>query len=214
MNSNSLARILKAKYYPNVSFLEAPIGNNPSYVWRSIRESQSLIRDGLLWRVGDGNDIAIWLDSWLPDVAFPMVTTTFDFNFGVYMVSDLITDGAWNIDLVNRVFNERDRKLILSIPLRRSSSIDLQFWKHDKRGSYSVSSAYKLQTQESDTAVGNKKFWKKLWSIPAAPKIRNFLWRAVSGSLPTRSRLCSRHVPTTEVCPLCNVDCESEACFS
>ncbi|KAF2308445.1 hypothetical protein GH714_009740 [Hevea brasiliensis] len=138
-----------------------------------------------------------------------MVTTTFDFNFGVYMVSDLITDGAWNIDLVNRVFNERDRKLILSIPLRRSSSIDLQFWKHDKRGSYSVSSAYKLQTQESDTAVGNKKFWKKLWSIPAAPKIRNFLWRAVSGSLPTRSRLCSRHVPTTEVCPLCNVDCES-----
>ncbi|XP_058003660.1 uncharacterized protein LOC110673651 [Hevea brasiliensis] len=165
MNSNSLAsRILKAKYYPNVSFLEAPIGNNPSYVWRSIRESQSLIRDGLLWRVGDGNDIAIWLDSWLPDVAFPMVTTTFDFNFGVYMVSDLITDGAWNIDLVNRVFNERDRKLILSIPLRRSSSIDLQFWKHDKRGSYSFST--------------------------------------------DGSRLCSRHVPP-QVCPLCNVDCES-----
>ncbi|XP_058008494.1 uncharacterized protein LOC131182962 [Hevea brasiliensis] len=170
MNSNSLAsRILKAKYYPNVSFLEAPIGNNPSYVWRSIRESQSLIRDGLLWRVGDGNDIAIWLDSWLPDVAFPMVTTTFDFNFRVYMVSNLITEGAWNIDLVNRVFNERDRKLILSIPLRRSSSIDLQFWKHDKRGAYSIAIRFSIDQI------------KTLFS----------------------------HVPTTQVCPLCNVDCES-----
>ena len=31
-----VARIMKAKYYPNTNFLEAEIGRNPSYAWRSI----------------------------------------------------------------------------------------------------------------------------------------------------------------------------------
>lgn len=35
---NSLvSRVLKAKYFPNSSFLEAKLGSGPSYLWRSIR---------------------------------------------------------------------------------------------------------------------------------------------------------------------------------
>jgi hypothetical protein len=30
------ARILKAKYFPNSSFLEVPIGSRVSYIWRSV----------------------------------------------------------------------------------------------------------------------------------------------------------------------------------
>ena len=34
---DSLAsRVIKGKYYPHTTFLEAAIGNNPSYIWRSI----------------------------------------------------------------------------------------------------------------------------------------------------------------------------------
>lgn len=95
VNSSSLAsQILRARYFPDSSFLEAPLGTNPSYVWRSIRESQDLIRNGLSWRVGNGKDISIWIDNWLPDCELPTVTTEFDFNFGVFMVSDLIVGGG------------------------------------------------------------------------------------------------------------------------
>jgi len=66
-NPNSLAaRILRAKYYQNSCFMEAPIGARASFVWRSICSARSLLSHGLLLRVGDGKSIKIWGDRWLP----------------------------------------------------------------------------------------------------------------------------------------------------
>jgi hypothetical protein len=66
-NPESLsARLLKAKYIPNSSFLEVPIGARVSFVWRSICNARELLSQGLLWRVGDGYSIKIWGDRWLP----------------------------------------------------------------------------------------------------------------------------------------------------
>lgn len=48
------APVLKAKYYPNSTFLAASLGLRPSYAWRSICSSKGLLKEGLLWRVGDG----------------------------------------------------------------------------------------------------------------------------------------------------------------
>ena len=37
LNSNLLvAQVLKAKYFPNVDFLDSHLGNNVSYTWKSI----------------------------------------------------------------------------------------------------------------------------------------------------------------------------------
>lgn len=45
-NQSSLAsRIFRARYYPNGSFLTAKLGNNPSYIWRSILEAQVLLKN-------------------------------------------------------------------------------------------------------------------------------------------------------------------------
>ncbi|KAF2301217.1 hypothetical protein GH714_020887 [Hevea brasiliensis] len=137
--------------------LEAMITDYFKNIFTSNAGSSNDIIDLVPALVTDDQNVDL-MKPWLPDVAFPMVTTTFDFNFGVYMVSDLITDGAWNIDLVNRVFNERDRKLILSIPLRRSSSIDLQFWKHDKREAViqlAVLTSYRLRNLTQLLAIKN-----------------------------------------------------------
>jgi hypothetical protein len=51
-NQNSLmAQIMKEKYYPRGSFLEAKLGTRPSYAWRSIFNSKPLLQEGLVWRV-------------------------------------------------------------------------------------------------------------------------------------------------------------------
>lgn len=41
------AQVLKLKYFPKVSFLQAKKGNNPSYVWRSLLVQDPFVRKGL-----------------------------------------------------------------------------------------------------------------------------------------------------------------------
>ena len=58
-----MARMYKARYFPNGDILNASIGNNPSYAWRSIHKSIEINQQGTRWRVGNGKTIHIWDDS-------------------------------------------------------------------------------------------------------------------------------------------------------
>jgi len=46
-----VSRIFKAKYFPNGDFLGAFLGHNPSYVWRSIWSSRTLLKVGYLGKL-------------------------------------------------------------------------------------------------------------------------------------------------------------------
>jgi hypothetical protein len=59
-NPNSLiSQIIKAKYYPNSSFLESKLGKMPSFIWRSFMVAKDLLSHGIIWRIGDGHSIKI-----------------------------------------------------------------------------------------------------------------------------------------------------------
>ncbi|XP_074302792.1 putative mitochondrial protein AtMg00310 [Silene latifolia] len=62
-----MARVLKAKYFPNTSYTEADIGANPSYTWRSIWEARDVVKLGARKRVGNGKDTRVWSDPWIPN---------------------------------------------------------------------------------------------------------------------------------------------------
>ena len=59
------ARVYKARYFPNSSFMVADLGANPSFVWRSLLEARDLIRAGTTWIVGDGQSISVMDHRWL-----------------------------------------------------------------------------------------------------------------------------------------------------
>ena len=42
-------RVYKARYFPSCSFMDAELGSNPSYVWRSLLQTRDLIREGSIW---------------------------------------------------------------------------------------------------------------------------------------------------------------------
>ena len=50
-------RIYKARYFPTTTFLDAEIGHNPSYVWRSLLSARGLIMASSKWQVGNGETI-------------------------------------------------------------------------------------------------------------------------------------------------------------
>lgn len=39
-----VSSLMQARYFPRSSFLDAKLGSNPSYVWRSLLESQEVLR--------------------------------------------------------------------------------------------------------------------------------------------------------------------------
>ncbi|XP_019164321.1 PREDICTED: uncharacterized protein LOC109160490 [Ipomoea nil] len=60
-----VTRLLKAKYYPMTEFMDAQIGQNPSFIWHSILAGRRALQLGVARRVGDGRDTKIWGWEWL-----------------------------------------------------------------------------------------------------------------------------------------------------
>ena len=56
------AQVLRAKYFVDGKILEAMETPNISYSWRSILRGIKALKEGLIWRVGTGENINIWLD--------------------------------------------------------------------------------------------------------------------------------------------------------
>ncbi|XP_024630938.1 uncharacterized mitochondrial protein AtMg00310-like [Medicago truncatula] len=68
-DSNSLlTRVLKAKYFPRMDFLDAPLGHNPSYAWRGLWSTQSLLTLGHRWKIGAGSNINVWYMPWIHNI--------------------------------------------------------------------------------------------------------------------------------------------------
>lgn len=54
-----MAHVLKARYFRVGSFLEAKVGENPSFIWRSVWQASSVIKQGYRWRIGNGQSVKV-----------------------------------------------------------------------------------------------------------------------------------------------------------
>ncbi|KAM6598072.1 hypothetical protein CsatA_008596 [Cannabis sativa] len=210
---NSLAgRVYKARYFPNSDFLLSDLGNNPSYVWRSIWGAKDLVRLGALRVIGDGKSTKILDYPWLPSTSSKFVTSTHP-GLHTHTVSSLLkTDMmCWDDEVVRDLFSPQEAALILDIPLGSTARPDCWSWTADNTGNFTVKSAYLLlQNQKPVTPrPNNSGFWRKFWHLKIPPKVLNFLWRAIAGSLPTCVNLVTKHVPISSQCPVCSTAAET-----
>lgn len=67
INPDSLvAQTIRHKYHKNAPLLEAKIGHIPFFLCKSLLSSIDLLKEGLVWRLDNGNSIKIWEHGWLP----------------------------------------------------------------------------------------------------------------------------------------------------
>lgn len=92
-------RILKAKYFADTTILYARPKGGMSYIWRSVVRGVDLLKKGIVWRVGDGRNLKIWSNPWLPreDTRKPVTPRRGCMLTDVDELTDLGT-GWWDTD--------------------------------------------------------------------------------------------------------------------
>lgn len=151
-----MARFLKRKYYPHSDFLEAPMGERPSFAWRSFLFGRELLQEGLKKQVGNGQGTRVWIDKWVHDPEMGMrapwiKNNTFDVNL---MVNSLIDPSTrkWNVQALQELFVPSDVALInAKQPIL--SRFDSFSWVHTRTRSMTVQSAYCLARERKITKV-------------------------------------------------------------
>ncbi|KAM0928524.1 hypothetical protein ACQ4PT_002531 [Festuca glaucescens] len=204
------ARVLKAKYFANGSVLNATPSAGMSYTWRSILKGINLLKEGLIWRVGNGAEINIWSDPWINRHGLRTPLTPKGQNL-VSKVSDLICpiSGSWDESLVRDIFWNMDAEIILATPIRDEVE-DFCAWHPDQKGVFSVKSAYKLHVACTRASSGLPKesnqsdpIWERIWALPCPMKVKQFAWRLAHDSLPLRMNIKRRGIELETICPMC-----------
>ncbi|XP_019190724.1 PREDICTED: uncharacterized protein LOC109185199 [Ipomoea nil] len=188
MPSTLVTRVFKAHCYPICGFFDSSVGNNPSYIWRSLWEVQDCLKEGCRRAVGNGDDTFIGTDPWLPVDNNPYVETVLHPTVHDAPMSSLMNRHGTGCDVecVKDIFTDRDANLILNIPLSTRRPPDRWIWHWDDKSAYTVKSCYKHLT----TVAGDDHPWAKIWSLHIPPK---FFWAISSlndSALPNFVMVC------------------------
>nr|DAD25053.1 TPA_asm: hypothetical protein HUJ06_026517 [Nelumbo nucifera] len=208
-----VCRVFKAKYFPRGDFLAAQCGHNPTYTWKSIWHSRIVLEKDCRWRIGNGQYIRVWDDSWLKEMGNFKVDSPKVEGLEDIVVSDLWIPGhkEWDVEMIHELFGPRDASAILNIPLSYSSQEDQLIWHFSPNGVYSVKSGYRvardLNTTISQAVISGG--WDKLWKLSIPPKVKSFVWRVCRECLPYKDQLARCGIQLDTSCHLCNTNVES-----
>jgi ribonuclease HI len=205
-------KVFQAKFFPRGSIMEAKENSRGSFAWKSILGARQLIRSGMWWRVGDGSQVKVWGDSWLPTLSAPKLISPCPSPLTDLTVEKLIDPNthSWALGNYEPYLLPFEVAEISRIPLSLCGARDALVWPASSDGLFSVRSAYRLLlnqevslTPSSSSNDFMRRLWKSIWSLPVTPKVRNFLWRACGESLPTSLNLWKRKVIVAPICDQC-----------
>jgi len=202
--------VMRAKYLRGHPFLAASAKPGDSTVWRTLTKCQDLIRQGMVWTIGDGKDISFWKDNWLDtkslsDLVDLRAHHVLDENI---RVSEFIANRNWNVTKLQIIIQQPAIiQKILGIPIPLVDTRDSYCWGLSSTGEFTTRSAIWLaHGVETDACPWP---FKWLWKIDTMPKIKVFLWQLCHNALPVKGILFRRGCRLDPLCPLCLKDIET-----
>ncbi|KAI5353735.1 hypothetical protein L3X38_006629 [Prunus dulcis] len=130
------------------SFLSTGTVHGSSWGWKGILQGRSVLVVGLRWRVGNGDNIRVTEDPWLP-VPYTFITISHHADMPIY-VKDLIdlVMKQWREVEVERLFMESEAKLINGLAISRWGCPDKLIWHFIKHGDFTVKSGRPIFTDK------------------------------------------------------------------
>jgi hypothetical protein len=165
---------------------------------------RDLLKEGLIWRVGDGENIDIWKDNWIPRSSLqrPLGHKP---NVDIQKVIELLlpNGNGWNVSKLNECLFEVDVEDILKLPVGCAGSEDYVAWNYTKNGQFSVKFAYHLKQQMkkqradragTSSTVDEHKGWLALWAADVPGKTKIHCWRLAQNGLAVGGELQRRKI--------------------
>lgn len=207
------ARVLKARYFPNGCLLDTAFPLVSSPTWKGIEHGLELVKQRIIWRVGNGDNIKIWRHKWVAHDD-RLITLKKRVRNRLMYVKDLMDAGSrsWNENLIRNVMHKEDADEVLKIRLSNQQPENFPAWHLEKTGLFTVKSAYMLAWNLSKNAVeassstatsGEKKLWLALWKTKVQAKIKIFAWKLALDRLPTWVNKCRRKIERQSICQIC-----------
>jgi hypothetical protein len=137
-----------------------------------------------MWRIGDGSNIKIMGDKWLPNTFSHKIQIPIPGINPEAKVSDLIdfTMNWWNLPVIEQLFPADIVEQICSIAISPRCMQDRVIWAGTKTGHFSVKSAYHLEMERHSSTQGINSsaalvtpLWKKLWELHLPRNVLLFL---------------------------------------
>ena len=171
---------------------------------------------GLIKSIGNGRSTFVWSENWIMD-STPRRPVSCQLLFDVTLkVSALIDSlGSWNLERLVELFPPNEVQRIKQ--MTPGVVTDCHVWAFSRHGDYTVKTGYDLlmraknapADQISHEEQSRVLLKKRVWKIATLPKIRMFLWRAISGALAVADRLNSRGLGVDANCKICHNSAET-----
>ena len=134
------------------------------------------------------------------------------------MVSSLIDPVSrwWKAEVLHATFLPSEVETILKIPLSYNLPEDKLIWIVNRKGEFSVKSAYHVahsmldafERGESSSGDPYRQLWRNLWHLNLPTKIKIFAWRACVNGLSTYDNISKRGINSSTTGPICGLEPE------
>ncbi|KAK8998926.1 hypothetical protein V6N11_070105 [Hibiscus sabdariffa] len=160
------------------------------------------------WIVGNGANIDIWNDTWVPRLG-PLRSWLRSWSPVVAALTfeDLLChERQWDVDRLSTLLLPDAIPFVIGIPPPFVTATDALSCNLTLTGTFSVSSAYAHLLASAWEAIDPK--WSWVWSLAVTQRIRMFVWLILKQRLMTNEERCCRGLSSDASCSSCG--CVSE----
>ncbi|KAF7842619.1 BRASSINOSTEROID INSENSITIVE 1-associated receptor kinase 1 [Senna tora] len=181
-----ISQVFRAKYGDSQDFRKFNIPNHASPLWKKIAKASTFIKNNLAWRVGNGANIRLTDELWVPMDKR---------DHGISVLSELISNNRWDRNQLYKVYDPPQVRQITTIPI-------------------SIKEAYLHLQHEVLSPRSPDINWGRFWQIKLPFKILMFFWKLLHKGLSLGAHLIRRGFKVQGTCPFgCTVPEDEEHLF-
>ncbi|KAF7835731.1 reverse transcriptase [Senna tora] len=171
-------------------------GFRASWGWSSLLVGRDTLKLGIGWKLASPAPNANWEGR---------------------KVSSIISGNSWKLGELHNCLSSAEVKAIMGLHISSIVFEDERVWFLDRRGEYKVKSGYQIakkafecvEVARPSSFVIPKGLWGAIWKLKVVEKVKHFIWRICSNSLPSMVNLSKKRCLENASCLIYNMEEES-----